>query len=403
MVEHKETPDDELKLLQKELEELREFKSNTVSKSRIKGRISTLLVKMWIGPDLNEAFENWLNVRKLKNPKKSVTETANVMAAIVRRVIKVGIIGFALALLPAIVAIWQLWLMSKQNASIVQQIDEQRKATVTEQNSKYFDYLLLSDSEKQYWSAISFFATEEDYKNDAMRRLAYLVKIGHPDTKCKSLKALISLYDLQDIESRGPLRKYLIPRYEGAIFAELNDFECNNLRLSRADLSDIVFRNVTFKDLRLYDVDVSGLLVSGSDLSGADFELLKYCDDEGRCLSIRNSKMTKSDLYTSGVSFDTSQNGVEFQKVDLNHSLIDGFLLETLRANLEPDLPDQNFLEPAICFRIYEADSCLAILHGKKPILDVYKYCDIEEDFIISTPNYFSENSVCNSDPIRIE
>lgn len=103
----------ELVELRREAAELRRYRDLVKVQVVTGGKLAGLAAFLWLGPDLVRALHNWMKARAAGAPLPDV-ETAHVVAAVVRRVLRVGLVAVSLAVLPAILLVWQNTLMPEQ-------------------------------------------------------------------------------------------------------------------------------------------------------------------------------------------------------------------------------------------------------------------------------------------------
>ena len=77
-------------------------------------------IKVFLGRSLDQSLKLWLE-KLIAEKVIPVDETADLAAAIVRRVIRIGIISLLVALVPTTILVLQTILLSKQNSIIVEQ------------------------------------------------------------------------------------------------------------------------------------------------------------------------------------------------------------------------------------------------------------------------------------------
>lgn len=105
--------EEENELLRAENEKLRQERDTAAQAVKGAGGIAA---RMLLGRRLRTSFREWLKVKTLRDPLPA-DETADVLAAIVRRVIRVGIVGLIAAALPGIFLLWQNILLQRRSAS----------------------------------------------------------------------------------------------------------------------------------------------------------------------------------------------------------------------------------------------------------------------------------------------
>jgi len=105
--------EDELAELRREVAELRPYRDIVKGQVVVGGKLAGLAAFLWLGPDLVRSLHNWMKARAAGAPLPDV-ETAHVVAAVVRRVLRVGLVAVVLAVLPAVLLVWQNTLMREQ-------------------------------------------------------------------------------------------------------------------------------------------------------------------------------------------------------------------------------------------------------------------------------------------------
>ncbi|MEM7245914.1 MAG: pentapeptide repeat-containing protein [Acidobacteriota bacterium] len=89
------------------------------------GKLAALVA---LGPGLTASIHRWLDVRA-EGGELPRLETAQVVAAIVRRVLAVGVLGLLLTALPMLLLWRQNVLIERQNESLIDQIEQERDLT----------------------------------------------------------------------------------------------------------------------------------------------------------------------------------------------------------------------------------------------------------------------------------
>ncbi len=116
---------DELRV---ENERLRAENAELREQRRQAGRLAlaggSFAARVAAGRGLTRAVKRWLEAKTAGDPLP-VDQTADVAAAIVRRVVRVGVIGLAVAALPTILLIWHGFLIRGQNELFQSQLLEQ--------------------------------------------------------------------------------------------------------------------------------------------------------------------------------------------------------------------------------------------------------------------------------------
>jgi hypothetical protein len=166
--------------LRAEVDRLRPYRTAVQGQATVGGYLAYLGVLVWIGKDLSAAFRQWLQATR-SGVGVPIDETAELLAAITRRLIRVGTIALVLALLPSFFVALQSWLIKKQNsliaqqnASLINQIAEQRSAAQGDQITRHME-MLLDGEGARFWAAVSYFNSDAELRAVATKRLAQLL------------------------------------------------------------------------------------------------------------------------------------------------------------------------------------------------------------------------------------
>ena len=146
---------EENKALQKEVSELQKYKTALERQKSIRGKSLAFFTHLWAGPEVSDAFKNWVSFKPIRDGLVPIEETADLAASIVKRIIRVGVITVILALIPSAILVWQNLIMHEQNKSLIKQIEEQRNTVATQQVTEYIDQILSGDDIK-YSNAVSY-------------------------------------------------------------------------------------------------------------------------------------------------------------------------------------------------------------------------------------------------------
>ena len=104
---------DEIKRLQHEVGRLRKYRSVVEGQRRAMAAIGKVGAFLWFGPNISQATRNWMLARSRGNPLP-LTETADLMAAVIKRIVRVGMVAIVLSAIPTGLLIWQNLTMQKQ-------------------------------------------------------------------------------------------------------------------------------------------------------------------------------------------------------------------------------------------------------------------------------------------------
>ena len=339
--------------LRKEVRALRRYRQLVRAQGKglsILGRIST---SIFLGTGLSVAISQWLVAIKRNEGGVPIEDTANLVAALVKRVIRIGIVTITLALIPLALLLWQNLIMSDQYLALITQIEEQRAQTESLQITSYFP-LLLNDDRKQFWAAVSYFASSESLTEEATSRLSRMLLESEGKGACSALEALARLSPSRPLSDGMLVRDItatLVPLLDyqkiplGGI--EIRDLECDGLRLRRAGISQLSLRDASLNNSEFVYVDLSGTSFQNSDLRGAHFlDGIQWSSEEAG----RSTDFTDADLKYSLF-------GDEVSYIVLNGADLRGALFTWVTGNELRKSP-KRFFRDALCMNPNEATEC---------------------------------------------
>lgn len=186
---------------------------------------------VWLvtGVELNKAFRRWIAAYSATGVVP-LDETAQVAGAIVRRLVRVGMIGALLALLPTLILVHQNWLIAGQNSLIGEQNQYYR-----EQNAK-----LQIQIDRQAQEVRHTRRTE-------LLSVVYGVVDAAPRMRAEAARALVAV--------------------ERAAGTERIDL--SGAKLERAPLGESQFASVVLTDADMRRADLSSAILTGANLNGA--------------------------------------------------------------------------------------------------------------------------------------
>ncbi len=253
--------------------------------------------RVFLGRELRSSARAWFAAASRKAPLPP-DETADLLAAVVRRVIRVGAVGIIAAIAPGVLLFWQSLMMNRQNKAIHQQNEtiqnqfEQQSAdtlivrraqllaTIYDEVCQYTDAAIEGEAEKTKGSVIE----------PPPRDLTDGVPMILPATGHMEASILAGSVWRKDLEDSCQPRAHPRARQEATIaFAEIERQRTTqaNLRFSnqsfldfyRADLQDVDFNRADFRGsvlietnlrrTRLFFADFSGAKLYRADLTGA--------------------------------------------------------------------------------------------------------------------------------------
>ena len=348
-----DTKQQEMANLRKELRALRRYRRVVRAQGKVFSTIGGISSLVFLGPDLSVAVSQWLKAKSKSDDGDSINLTANLVAALIRRVVRVGLIAITLALIPTALLFWQNIIMRDQYSALITQIDEQRAQTENQQITSYFP-LLLSGDRKQFWAAVSYFSSNETLASEAVSRLSRMLLESEGEGACSSLEALARLSPPRSLDDGTPVRdvtRTLIPLIEfqeiplGGI--EIRELECEGITLRQTGISQLSLRESNLRNSELSYVDVSGTSFENSDLRGAHFLFgTQWSSEEAG----RSADFTDADLRYSLFR-------EEISNVILNGADLSGALFYWVTGEKLKQMPKRYF-RGALCMSSTEAETC---------------------------------------------
>lgn len=241
-------------------------------------KLGWLGAKVFVGPELRKTFRSW--TRAAAGGKVPVDETADVGAAVVRRVVRVSLIGISVALLPTAMFFWQNWEIRKQSGLFGEQIQkqtnqhslsmqaqtrqlEQQKAQLKQQKS---DTLIVRRA--QLLTTIYDCAEEQPEVGDDDYAPVSCKPKAHLRARDEAVKAFVKI-ERESLFLNGARSSRDNPNLRGGypIGAHLSGAKLNGADLSNADLRDANLRGAD-----LLQADLRKANLRGADLRDGDLE-----------------------------------------------------------------------------------------------------------------------------------
>ncbi len=312
--------------LQAELERLRGERERAAQVVKGAGGLGTRLL---LGRRLRQSFRAWLEAKSLRDPLPA-DETADVLAAIVRRVVRVGIIGLLVAALPGLLLVWQSFLMREQNTAI----REQNAAIGTQIAQQASDTLIVRraqllatiyEEECEGVEAAEMAETGErpvcrPKAHPRARQEAVLafseIERGRgerPDLRSANLATLnLPEADLHVADLRGAV---LVGAdlSRAVLHADLRKADLSKADLSEADLRGANLIEAKLIGAKLFKVDLRGVFLFGADLRGAILWGAELIEADFRGADLRGAILHAADLR-GAVLVGTDLRGADLSK-----------------------------------------------------------------------------------------
>jgi hypothetical protein len=293
--------------LEAEVKRLRTENELFRTEHKIAGGFATLVLA---GPSLVNAFRKWFHIVK-REKEAPVEESADLAAAVTRRLINAGIIGlFFASILPAGLLLWQNTLIRSQNQYFREQIG------VMQKQNEYFqeqNKVILDDSTRARRAQL--IATIYDEKD-----------CGEKDCPPKAhirsrVEALLVLNEIDRGLGRKP--SFAEAKLQGAFLAEA--YLADEVSLRHSDLQGANLRKADLRGADLADANLQGADLYGAHLSRAN---------------LLRANMEGADLYEANLLWANLQRA-NLRETNLRRASLEGAFLRW--ANLqEADLREVN-------------------------------------------------------------
>ena len=300
----------EISKLQSELRELRKLKKDFDGRKAAKSKVQIFLMKLWAGPALSNSLEDWMRAKQEDDTGATISATANLMAAVFRRFMRVGFILILLAVIPMILIVWQNIIMERQNQSLINQIKAERTASSNQQVTEYLR-LLLSSDDKQVKAAEGFLVSDLVNRDLAVERLAALLKSGDSDVQCSALTALNRIVGSS---AELTLKDAIAPQTSER--AVISDVQCGEteigfegMNFTGVDFGAITFSGVGFPKSNFKSADLSDVEFQDSNLRHTDFSESHLCKSKKSCVSFLETDLSYASLILTDRNKDVFKQG----------------------------------------------------------------------------------------------
>jgi uncharacterized protein YjbI with pentapeptide repeats len=317
---------------------LREHEGAQDARRRAAGGVGALGWRLVAGKALDEAIRAWVK-GWFEDGQVRAPETADLLIALARRLIRVGAVGVLMAALPAALLLHQNWLMSAQNDLVREQ-----NAFFRDQNQKISQQLALQIEEswlsrrRELLAALYTPLAEcvgQDCppaegaraRQEALRVIAALGR-RHGDAELDLSGALLQGVRAPEIDLSGA-------RLDGAVVvgadldganltgAAMGGLDGLKLSLVGARLDRAVLTQARLKQARLLRASLREAQLDGADLTGA---ALTGADLAGA--SLRKTRLDGADLREANLA-----------GADLSTASLEGARLERARADAHTRWP----------------------------------------------------------------
>jgi len=271
----------------------------------------------------------WLSSSEERIKPWPKTETINFIAAIINRLLMIGLLGFCIAILPSILCLIQTNVLKRQSLYLEQQnqqFERQNNFIAYEHTSRFRDMLF----------EVPFDSTGnriEDYKSNKFQAdillpnpnidrwpapdkttISQIVDLAEKEREIVSNALKPLLYDQASVVSSGAL----LALYQ--ISTKQNkQLDATGAQLRKADLSG-AYKMITITDVQKFKwtrLNLSGIVLTNSDLLGVSLGMA----------DLKHANLTNANLI------DSDLRGAILQNAELKNALMTNINL--MRANLE--------------------------------------------------------------------
>ncbi|MGH1348734.1 MAG: pentapeptide repeat-containing protein [Nannocystales bacterium] len=309
----------------RELSQLRRLRTRVDAAERARrqrwGWAGGFAARVFVGADLDQSIERWRLARQAGDPVPS-PETAQVAAAVIRRVLRVGALTVALALFPTALLIWQNELLGAQNEllgtqndlieeqqqALLKSLEEQRKANALVQHQA--DRQDAQQQASRYTLSVrSLYATRQclpsEMRGDGGDTICVASSVRERAGAVREIAAIDGIRNTGTHENPS-----VTSDFSGADLcgADLSRISLHSATFDNAYLGEASFEYATLRFVNLHQ----------AKMRGATLKHLR------RSVGL---KMAGADLAWANL-FGAELFGVEMWKVDLTGALLRGAKLQ---------------------------------------------------------------------------
>lgn len=295
--------EEQVAVLQKELKRYQEREEKAAIRRRwTLGFTGRLL----IGRDLRKSFRAWLEAKSLRDPFPA-DETAGALAAIVRRVIRVGVFGVVLGAIPTLMTagflVYQSLLMREQNVSIRDQIVQQTADTLVVRRAQLLATIYEEDCDAVVSEdAIESKADSSDRSEEVKNGSVSTEKVCRPRAHLRARQeAVLALSEIErSHDSQLDLSAANLTRLDlsnaNLRGANLRGVNLSGANLNMADLCGSYLHEVNLHMTTLIKADLRGAFLYKANLRGANLSGANVVGANLRTADLREATLGKADL-----------------------------------------------------------------------------------------------------------
>ncbi len=246
-------------------------------------RTSRFGLSIFIGSSLEKSIKAWLQAVKSDN-LLPIEETANVAAAVIRRMLG----NRLLILLGSLVGFITIFLLIWQNSLIQRQINQQAEQTTIARRAQLISILYDRDCSLML---VQQNAQPENLKDDEtiIQSIQECPPKADARSRAEAAKAFVNIEKANGVE---------IPNLSNALLqgTNLNDFDLSSIDFSLANLSDVRLSraNLSFANFRL--AKLSGAILRAANLSFANFSNVNLDN-----IDLNSTNLSNADFFGSSL------------------------------------------------------------------------------------------------------
>lgn len=242
-------------------DELNRIKKSQNMKNKAMVGLTAFAIKVLIGHSLINSTKALVR-STLEEKRFAVDETADFIASVIRRFIRVGLVGILISLIPFLLLIHQNILLSQQNSKIQTQIDWQ-------------------ENDARFARRAELLRTIYDTKIDHRVRIESIkAYVEMERTKLKQTGDEMSLVDLSGVNLQNAyLQNFNFEKVDFS-HADLDGAKFANANLQGASFRKAELEGVDFSQTNLKEADLSHANLQTADFTSANLEkaVLRYVD-----------------------------------------------------------------------------------------------------------------------------
>ena len=268
---------------------LRKLDAKNTLKEKTGKRFIKLIATVFAGKSLKTSIYN--SIQEFNEERKiSLNTTSNLVASLIRRLTRIGVIALLIALLPTTLMIYQNNLLKIQNKKI------QDQTFLAEASRRSAQMFIMGD-------VLSDINTELDVRGSSILSNTLTGRVV-------SLSRAMKPYKYIDSRNDELIEKYISPE-RGQLLITL----CKST-INRSFFVDEILQECDFTKSELTNANLIGKVLTEVNLDGSNLSSAELQGVDARRASLRNTNLTNVDLEDANLSFS------DLTKADLSGAFL---------------------------------------------------------------------------------